>query len=61
MHHFRDIIATIIPSISGIYTSLQLTNTLLQILVGLLTTVWLGYRVVLIRREYKSNKHESES
>lgn len=53
MHHIKDIIITVFPTLGGLITALEASNIILKVLVGGLTAIWLGFRIGIAYMEFK--------
>lgn len=53
MHHIKDIILTVIPGLAGYLTALEVSNSILGLVIGSLTAIWLMIRIAIAWKEYK--------
>lgn len=53
MHHIKDIIITILPSLGGLQVALEASDIILKALAGGLTVIWLVIRIAIAYKEYK--------
>jgi hypothetical protein len=53
IHHLKETILTVLPSLGGLYAALEATNVGIKILVGGLTVVYLCIRIAIAWKDYK--------
>lgn len=56
LHHVKETILTIIPSLGGLYAALEATNVGIKIIVGGLTVIYMIIRIIGAWKDLKKNK-----